>query len=484
MNRALEFRVGLLTILALTLFVWLLSKVEDVRPFSHVYGIGVTFSDVLRLSVGDPVRLNGLPVGKVKGLALKEDRVLVWLEVDRKYQVLRKARISIGTAGFFGANYIKIQQPLGTDKARVESLAADEIVTGIEEAGIDTLMDEGHNIFTSARRTFEALNNIVGEADFRSNVKDTVRNLKLASGKANDLLERLDSKVDEVGTNLQKLTDDLSGTVEENRANVKRSMDDLQQLLGDLRATVSENREDVHKIVHNVENFTGQFGEKGETVKKVNDALDRLAKLLKDYGSTGSIGTELATAAKNMSAATSDLKTVAGKAKDFVTDPKTEDKVEQVVRDVHELSKQSQDLGSQMDKFKFDLKTSTFWDLDNQELRGDITAVASYDDKYYAYLGQDRTGPAEGVNTVQLGTRMFGKYIVRSGAFRDTSGMAVDAEVFDKKGLVSVEGYRFDDPIYRVIGRYHYNKSYDLMLRRENINQANASTMVGVEHHF
>ncbi|MBI4867768.1 MAG: MCE family protein [Candidatus Wallbacteria bacterium] len=489
MNRQLEFRVGLLTILSVTLFVWLLSKVEDVQPFRNVYNLLVTFHDVQRLVVGDPVRLNGLPVGKVKFMKLHEGRVAVVLEVERQYNILRKSKFTIGTAGFFGANYIKITQPLADEsKGGAQYLSHEEHVRGDEDPGIDRLLDEGHQIFSSAKTTFEALNKILGDADFRDDVKGTAANLRQASARASDTMKNIDQKVDEITRNLRSLTANLDGAVAENRPNIKRSMEDLQRLVSDLRSTVEENRGDIQKLVSNANTFMEDLEARGQTARKLKDAISNLDRLAKDYGSTGSIGAEVAASAKNATAITADLKEVTGKVRDYATDPETGKKVERVFDDVHDLNQQSKDLSGQLDKFTFDLPAVTMYDFEREKLRSDLMASVSYDDRFFAWLGQEDMGRAGGINIVQFGSRFMDDFIVRSGAFRDgttnRNGIAIDAQLLDKKATVTLEGMQLGDPQLRAIGHYQITDEYDVTVRREGINRGTPATLVGVRARF
>ncbi len=484
MNDQTEFRVGLLTVLACALFIWLVSKVEDYKPFQKVYRIGVTFHDVQRLGIGNVVRINGLPVGKVVMMSFKDGLVLTWLEIQQDYKISRQARINVGTAGFFGANYIKISQPI-VERDAPQYLHPGTTVSGQEEIGIDSLVEQGQKALASGRVTVDALNKILGDPDFRDNIKATADNLKRATSHLELTLDNIDSRVDNAEERLGEVVRELRDAIKENRPGAKQAIENVEKLAAELRNTAKENGEDIRKLVKNLSAFADNLHDGGKTGDRLRKLLDHLEGVARDFGARGAIGGDLAASAQNLSRITDDFKTVSSKAKDFVTDPRTSERMEGVLDDVHELSDQSKQIGDEISKVKLDLRTNTLYRLDKEEFRNDVFGVASYDDRFFMILGHEFIGQSQGFNTVQFGTRMYDDFIFRTGSFLDKSGVGLDAEILEKKGMLTLEAYRLQrDPILRAIGRYRINDNFNLMFRQENINRGVSESLLGVEHHF
>jgi len=128
-----ELTVGGLVLVAAVILIagllWLTGR--NVGGGGRV-SVNVQFASVSGLTVGDPVQISGVSVGRVASVDLQEvGHVLVKLEVSSRVRPHTDARASVRSLDFLGAKYVAY-----TPGTAEEYLPEDGTVTGVEETEI------------------------------------------------------------------------------------------------------------------------------------------------------------------------------------------------------------------------------------------------------------------------------------------------------------------------------------------------------------
>ncbi len=108
-SRTTQFIVGifaLLGIAALAILSLSLGKIS-LLP-APGYTLYASFDNISGLKTGDQVQLDGVQIGKVVHIGLKDMRARVALRVDEGVQIDTDAIASIKTSGIIGDKYISI----------------------------------------------------------------------------------------------------------------------------------------------------------------------------------------------------------------------------------------------------------------------------------------------------------------------------------------------------------------------------------------
>ena len=110
-----ELRVGLLVLISLSVLALAAFFIgKDDRLFGRKARYSVRFDGVSGLSIGNPVQLNGVRVGRVSDIELPEDmgehQITVWVAIDRRYaqRVRADSTAKIRTLGLLGDKYIEV----------------------------------------------------------------------------------------------------------------------------------------------------------------------------------------------------------------------------------------------------------------------------------------------------------------------------------------------------------------------------------------
>ena len=111
-----ELKIGLITIFAIvmaTILVFLLSGSSGF--FWQRYSIKTVLTDVAGLKEGAPVRLAGVDVGTVVGVAFVGDRVEVWMEVleENRPRITTTSVATLGSVSLLGESAIDITASSG-----------------------------------------------------------------------------------------------------------------------------------------------------------------------------------------------------------------------------------------------------------------------------------------------------------------------------------------------------------------------------------
>ncbi|MFQ5525620.1 MAG: MlaD family protein [Thermoanaerobaculia bacterium] len=326
MNR--EAKVGALVVVALAVLaagIFLVGEKNNLFVLKNSYFI--RFENVEGLASGSPVKLNGVTVGKVRGVvlpqAVDEELLTVRISLDRQYadRVRRDSLARIKTLGLLGDKYIEISS--GSPESQVievdgEISAApptdvDRLLTSGEDA-VDNVVAISYSLRSILHRV-EAGEGLLGELLMASeagervkkSVVDTVSNLESISG-------RLARGEGTIGTLLadDRLATRLEGSLERLEALLEQIesgegalpallsdpeiKDELVETLASLR-TAAEGTERIVADFHDNEGLLQRFlndeafaDEVGEDLRELIRNLNLVSeKLEKGEGSLGKI---------------------------------------------------------------------------------------------------------------------------------------------------------------------------------------------------
>lgn len=156
MSMSTEKKVGLFFLLALIALGVMIELVQDWHPFQVQNGYKALFKSVVGLKLGDPVRMAGVEVGKVKGIAITDNHVRIDFYVVegthiRKDSVAQVRRTNLLGGQFLGVSFGSEQSPL---------LPPGSAVKTRESASIGQLID---NLNRNQQRVLGALGDLIAQ---------------------------------------------------------------------------------------------------------------------------------------------------------------------------------------------------------------------------------------------------------------------------------------------------------------------------------
>jgi phospholipid/cholesterol/gamma-HCH transport system substrate-binding protein len=159
-----RLKVGIVTIAAmaiLTILIFLITgqtNIFESRTLLYSY-----MADAAALAEGAPVNLNGIPVGKVKRIALsglKEPQRLVRVEMDLPERVLKNIPVDsvsqISSANVLGTKYINIKSGMSDTTVR-----PGQEIASMNTGEIQDLVQQGFGVLNSLDSTVKKVDQIV-----------------------------------------------------------------------------------------------------------------------------------------------------------------------------------------------------------------------------------------------------------------------------------------------------------------------------------
>jgi phospholipid/cholesterol/gamma-HCH transport system substrate-binding protein len=172
-----EQKVGLFFLATLILLAVMIELVEDWRPFEDQYAYISYFNYAVGLKVGDPVRIAGVNVGKVRKINIEDHRVRVDYYVNRQDSIREDSIAQIRQTNMLGGVFLGLD--FGSSQSRI--LPPGSSVKTRDSTNLDQLIT---NPDRNQDRFLRPLGDLVDES--REPLAETINRL-----------ERIVAKIDE-----------------------------------------------------------------------------------------------------------------------------------------------------------------------------------------------------------------------------------------------------------------------------------------------
>lgn len=236
-NTSLETKLGMFVALVVVAAVVLLEMAGGTDFFKKGYRVHGLFTTAQELKVGDPVKMAGVPVGKVEKIGFDQGRVKVTMKLDQAAEVKTDAKATIRFAGLMGQNFVSIN--LGTPTS--PELKDGDVIQTTEQADLAAIMQKLDNAVGGVEKlaqTFsgDQLQNMLGP--MTSFLKDNSPKLTALFGNLQSISDRIARGEGSIGKLLsdEALYHETVGTMKA----LNKTATDAQALLGDAKGAVGD----------------------------------------------------------------------------------------------------------------------------------------------------------------------------------------------------------------------------------------------------
>ncbi|BCR04967.1 ABC transporter substrate-binding protein [Desulfuromonas versatilis] len=243
MALSIEKKVGIFFLIAIIALGVMIELVEDWRPFETQYSYNTRFDSAVGIKLGDPVRMAGVEVGKIKAINIDEQQVRIDFYVTEGTTIKEDTVAEIRQTNLLGGQFLG----LSFGSAASPVLAPGSSVPSRERANIDQLI-------TNFDRNQER---VLGE------LADLVAESRQPFAEAISRFESITRKVDEGTGTLGKIINDPS------------VYQDLQVGVGDLRkilGRIEKGEGTLGRLLHD----PGLYDEASQTLANLRDISGRL----------------------------------------------------------------------------------------------------------------------------------------------------------------------------------------------------------------
>ncbi|HUP59275.1 MAG TPA: MlaD family protein [Thermoanaerobaculia bacterium] len=283
-------KVGIVMLIALAVLGYFVLKIEDLS-LSRSRGtrtVEAVFDDVAGLDDESAVRIAGVRKGHVTDIkVLPEGRAKVTMKVDDDVPLHADAVARVANLGLLGEKYIELEP--GSAKAPV---LTEKLVTvrGAAPATFDEITDQVSSIAEDVKAITTSLRAVVAGPDGQQRMIDIVDNVQLitedvraliAANRSNveatlantrEITAHLRREIPRLADSIESVANQLGGTADENRAEVREIVTNLKGLSTDLRVT-AENLNELTGQVRIGEGTVGKLFSSDEAHEKLTSAL-------------------------------------------------------------------------------------------------------------------------------------------------------------------------------------------------------------------
>lgn len=273
--------------LSVGLTLWLGARIAGVDRGADRYALTAGFDDATNLQVSDPVKLAGVPVGRVSKVVLVQGRAEVTFSVDRSVALPTDTVVAIRSQDLLGRRLLRLDPGSATsmlgDGDRVEQTSsAVELGALINELGplLEAVRPEQVNELVQALN--EAL---AGQQDTVAGLTtDLATFLDTLASRSDTIASLIDDYgvlIDEVASrdrSIQALVDNLvllAATFDASDEVLAQALDTVPGVASDLRALLEANADNVDSLLADLDVI-------GADVRAQLDDVDAIAAGLPD----------------------------------------------------------------------------------------------------------------------------------------------------------------------------------------------------------
>ena len=277
-NKKINFIVGLVVLVALLILLFGINFLKNTIPGEKKDRYSVVFDKVSTLNIGDPVKLNGVTMGRVKVIELWKNKVRVDFDVKRFFKdqngveqpirIPKDSRITVQNIGLMGERQIEIR--LGVSEELYKR--GDIIHHGLFDAGIAEAMgtagkvlEEAENLVLSIRKVIDST---IGQEEFVHLFKNIIDETRSLTAKINGLMDYVDPKIKTSIASLEKTSTELESFLNAQKGPIQSIVQNS--------ASISER---VGVIVEKVETITEEVA---DLIKKINSNEGTLGAMIHD----------------------------------------------------------------------------------------------------------------------------------------------------------------------------------------------------------
>lgn len=289
--RGTATKLTVFTVFTIIITFWLASIIGKLSPFQDTYQLDAVFTDATGILNGDPVKIAGVPVGKVTSFQVEEGRAIVTMKI--------KGDVEVPTNSFFDIKFLNLlgQRVVDIRPADIPSAEVWEDGDEVPETQTSPALDLSV-VFNNLRPLIQSTNpediNTVartvlavfkGREDDLAGILGNLGNLSETLSARDQRLARLVSDLDE----LTEILNRRSGNVRTGLRNFTEFMESLADVTPRIERVVDQMNGFSTKfggvVNRNRSNLDQELADLKTLLDIVNDELgplDRIAKNLKE----------------------------------------------------------------------------------------------------------------------------------------------------------------------------------------------------------
>jgi phospholipid/cholesterol/gamma-HCH transport system substrate-binding protein len=296
-----EISIGLIFIIALSLFIWGFNFLKGFNLFKEQRVVYAVYERVSGLTKANPVSINGLKVGQVSDIYFNPDfsgKIIVEISIETEIPIPTNSIALIYSSDLMGSKAINLQ--LGDDPINIGTgdTLGTKVEASLKEAvnqQIQPLKAKAEELILSIDSVVTVIKSIFNEkakenlSNSLASIQQTFANLESASYNLDTLVASQKTRLAQIMYNLESITN----TIQKNEGNIDNILTNFSSLSDSLAqaripetfANINRVADDVAVIVDKINNGEGSIGllvNDENLYKDLQQTAEQLHLLLED----------------------------------------------------------------------------------------------------------------------------------------------------------------------------------------------------------
>jgi len=284
-----EIKTAILVLVSIALLIWGISFLSGTNLFGSTRKFYVEYPNVEGLSTASAVTINGLVVGKVSEIKLKENgNLLVELLMSDPVDIPKSSKAVIYSPSFIGGKQIALQINY---KEATLAQSGDFLEGGNMSGLLDGLGEKADPIIQKLDSVLHNVNILVGSINktldptTQKNLQDAIAELNATMKNANGITSKFDRIVSTNESKINNIVNDFN-TTSKNLAAFSGSLDKIQlEKLQDILAKFDSAASSLDQMMKDMDSGKGNLGKllkEEQLYNNLEGATKELNQLLED----------------------------------------------------------------------------------------------------------------------------------------------------------------------------------------------------------
>lgn len=294
-----EFKVGLLTLAAISSIVFMSIKITANKAgFGDYHEYQTVLEDASGIFERSQIKVAGINAGRIKKIKLDGTKALIVFEMLEEVKLTKNSKLKVKSVGFLGDKYIDIE--LGDQNA--DRLPAGSMIESSSGGGFDGLTKDAGDLIAEIKEVAVLVKQSLKDENNENQLKKIIDNIRDITDSVKRITDKNESKVNEIVENVKEITEQLE--YETDRLQKDSLMADLTKI-GPILDKVDATVGDLQVIVRDVRDGKGTVGkllrdeavvdQVSQTLSSVNRLVSRINNVEADIGLSTGVNSRLGT---------------------------------------------------------------------------------------------------------------------------------------------------------------------------------------------
>ena len=291
-ERKTEIKVGITTIIALIVFIWIMGWAKNFMKSSNNIEIKLSFDNVSGLEIDDDVYVRGLRTGFVKDISLDKNMILVIISVDESVDLRDDTEFFLSTVDLMGDKKIEIIPGSSDNKLDFNIIQKGIFLPDLASmvSTVGEMKEDLNTIVGEVKISLSSLNSYLTDEKLKGDIKSSLKNLHSLTSKIDLMLDENRYNISQITDNTAELSEDAKIFLHDNKENLTSSIvkmkdvfsksDSFMTKLNFLTSETLERKNNLGKIIYD----DSLMVEMKQTISNLRELVKLMLQQLKDDG--------------------------------------------------------------------------------------------------------------------------------------------------------------------------------------------------------